>query len=110
MHVKHVLQAFSSDPSLQSGLSSQKRALSIHSPLPHESLPSGQMGSSVFSLGKALRGPESLMELFLFPFSLVIKMVENVTVKFVAVGDFGLPVARLSLNIETQTGRATDSC
>lgn len=55
--MRYLLQAFSSDPSLQSGLSSQKRALSMHSPLPQESLPSGQMGSSVFSLGKALRGP-----------------------------------------------------
>ena len=58
----NLQQAFSSEPSLQSGLSSQKSAFSIHSPFPQDNLPSGQMGSSVFSLGRALRGPANVRE------------------------------------------------
>ena len=51
-----TVQAFSSEPSGQSALSSQKSSLSIQSPLPHWSCLSGQTGSSVFRLGRALRG------------------------------------------------------
>ena len=46
-----TVQTTSSDPSAQSGLVSQNRALSMHSPLPHWSWPSGQTGSDVFKLG-----------------------------------------------------------
>uniref|UniRef100_A0A1A9ZBW0 Uncharacterized protein n=1 Tax=Glossina pallidipes TaxID=7398 RepID=A0A1A9ZBW0_GLOPL len=49
-------QAFSSDSSLQSGLPLQKSSFSRHSPSPQDSLPSGQMGSSVFRIGLTLRG------------------------------------------------------
>lgn len=52
----YSLQAFSSDSSLQSGLPLQKSSLSTHSPLPHDNFPSGQTGSSVFRMGKTLRG------------------------------------------------------
>lgn len=52
----YLLQAFSSDSSLQSGLSLQNNSFSIHSPLPHCNLPSGQTGSSVLKFGIALRG------------------------------------------------------
>ena len=51
-----TVQAFSSEPSGQSALSSQKSSLSMQSPLPHWSCLSGQTGSSVFRLGRALRG------------------------------------------------------
>ena len=54
--MQHLLQAFSSDSSLQSGLSLQNNSFSIHSPLPHDNLPSGQTGSSVLRIGKTLRG------------------------------------------------------
>lgn len=54
--LQHLLQAFSSDSSLQSGLSLQNNSFSIHSPLPHDNLPSGQTGSSVLRIGKTLRG------------------------------------------------------
>lgn len=52
----HLQHAFSSDSSLQSDLPLQKSSLSRHSPSPQDSLPSGQMGSSVFRMGLALRG------------------------------------------------------
>lgn len=54
--VDNLLQAFSSDSSLQSGLSLQNNSFSTHSPLPQESLPSGHTGSSVFKIGITLRG------------------------------------------------------
>lgn len=53
---RHLLHAFSSDSSLQSGLPLQKSSLSTHSPLPHDNLPSGQTGSSVLRMGNTLRG------------------------------------------------------
>lgn len=58
---KHLLQAFSSDSSLQSGLPLQKSSLSTHSPLPHDNFPSGQTGSSVLRMGKTLRGSEKIV-------------------------------------------------
>jgi len=54
--LRYLLQAFSSDSSLQSGLPLQKSSLSTHSPLPHDNFPSGQTGSSVLRMGKTLRG------------------------------------------------------
>lgn len=61
--LSYLLHAFSSDSSLQSGLSLQNNSFSIHSPLPQDNLPSGQIGSSVFKIGNTLRG-----SLFLFQF------------------------------------------
>lgn len=58
---QYSLQAFSSDSSLQSGLPLQKSSLSTHSPLPHESLPSGQTGSSVLRMGSTLRGSANVI-------------------------------------------------
>lgn len=52
----NLLQEFSSDSSLQSGLPLQKRSLSTHSPFPQESLPSGHTGSSVFKIGSTFLG------------------------------------------------------
>lgn len=54
----NLLQAFSSDSSLQSGFPLQKSSLSIHSPLPQDNLPSGHTGSSVLRIGRILRGSE----------------------------------------------------
>lgn len=51
-----LLHAFSSDSSLQSGFPLQKSSLSTHSPLPHESLPGGQTGSSVLKIGRTFLG------------------------------------------------------
>ena len=53
----------SSEPSEQSGLLSQNKILSIHSPLPHWSWLSGQTGSSVLRLGKTTRGLVNLSQL-----------------------------------------------
>ena len=58
---KHLLHAFSSDSSLQSGLPLQKSSLSTHSPLPHDSFPSGQTGSSVLKMGNTLRGSANVI-------------------------------------------------
>lgn len=58
----NLLHAFSSLSSLQSGLSLQKSSFSIHSPLPHCNLPSGQTGSSVFKIGSTLRGSRHHIE------------------------------------------------
>lgn len=55
----YLLQAFSSDSSLQSGLSLQNSSFSIHSPLPHDNFPSGQMGSSVFKMGNTFLGSDN---------------------------------------------------
>lgn len=52
----NVPHAFSSDSSEQSGFPLQKRSLSIHSSLPHWSLPSGQRGSSVLRCGRIFLG------------------------------------------------------
>ena len=57
-----TVQAFSSDPSEQSRLSSQNNFLSIHSPLPHCNWPSGQTGSSVFKLGRTRLGFDNLSQ------------------------------------------------
>ena len=56
MKMKDLQQAFSSDPSAQSMLSSQNSFLSIHWRLPQASWSSGQMGSSVLKRGRTLRG------------------------------------------------------
>lgn len=53
---KFLLQAFSSDSSLQSGLPLQNSSLSTHSPLPQDSFPSGHTGSSVFKIGRTFLG------------------------------------------------------
>lgn len=53
---KYLLQAFSSDSSLQSGLSLQNNSFSMHSPFPQDSLPSGHTGSSVFRMGITFLG------------------------------------------------------
>lgn len=47
---------FSSDSSLHSGLPLQNSSFSIHSPLPHDNFPSGQIGSSVFRMGNTFLG------------------------------------------------------
>lgn len=52
----YLLQAFSSDWSLHSNLSLQKSSLSIHSPLPQDSFPSGHTGSSVLKMGSTFLG------------------------------------------------------
>lgn len=52
----NLLQAFSSDSSLQSGLPLQNSSLSTHSPFPQDSLPSGQTGSSVLNMGRTFLG------------------------------------------------------
>merc|ERR1719507_1014238 len=65
-----TVQAFSSEPSAQSGVSSQKSAFAMHSPFPHCSWPSGQTGSSVFRLGSARFALESLSQLSTFAFQL----------------------------------------
>lgn len=56
MPKNNSLQAFSSDSSLQSGFPLQNSAFSIQSPLPHARFPSGQIGSSVFSIGRIFLG------------------------------------------------------
>lgn len=52
----YLLHAFSSDSSLHSGLPLQNSSLSIHSPLPHDNFPSGQIGSSVLKMGNTFLG------------------------------------------------------
>lgn len=52
----YLLHEFSSDSSLQSGFPLQKSSFSIHSPLPHDNFPSGQIGSSVFNMGNTFLG------------------------------------------------------
>jgi len=59
-------QMFSSLPSLQSGLRSQKRFLDIHSPLAHCSWPSGHTGSEVCKLGLTRLGRERTLQLSTF--------------------------------------------
>lgn len=59
----YLLQAFSSDSSLQSGFPLQKSSLSIQSPLPQDNLPSGHTGSSVFKIGRTFLGSESLQNI-----------------------------------------------
>ena len=53
---RYSLQAFSSDWSLHSNLSLQKSSLSIHSPFPQDSFPSGHTGSSVLRMGITFLG------------------------------------------------------
>lgn len=59
-------QMFSSLPSLQSRLRSQKRFLEMHSPLAHCSWPSGQTGSEVSKLGLTRLGRERTSQLSTF--------------------------------------------
>jgi hypothetical protein len=56
LYFSYLLHADSSDSSLHSNLSLQNSSLSIHSPLPQESLPSGHTGSSVLRMGSAFLG------------------------------------------------------
>lgn len=61
---RYLLHAFSSDSSLQSGFPLQKSSFSIHSPLPHDNFPSGQIGSSVFRMGNTFLGSKSIDEVW----------------------------------------------
>jgi hypothetical protein len=47
---------------LHSGFPLQNNSFSIHSPLPHESFPSGQIGSSVLRIGKTFLGSKMMRE------------------------------------------------
>ncbi len=53
---KHLLQAFSSEPSWQLGSPLQKSSLLMQSPLPQANLPASQIGSSVARSGATRRG------------------------------------------------------
>merc|ERR1712055_324256 len=59
-----ISQAFSSEPSLQSLLPSQKRPLSMQIESPHASLPISQRGSSVLSRGWTFLSLVSLSQFF----------------------------------------------
>jgi len=52
----YSLQAFSSEPSVQSAFPLQNNSLSMHSPFPQASFPVSQMGSSVARRGVASLG------------------------------------------------------
>lgn len=55
----YSLQAFSSDPSVQSGDPLQKSSFSMQSPFPQANFPVSHMGSSVARRGVASRGSNS---------------------------------------------------
>lgn len=59
MLCENLPQAFSSEPSSQSGFPSQNSSLSMHLPSPHAKSVPEQRGSSVINRGFTLRGPKS---------------------------------------------------
>lgn len=95
--MKHLLQAFSSDPSAQSGSPLQNNSLLIQSPLPQASLPVSQIGSSVANKGATKRGSASNNE------SLRGKSIAHgqLTFQLLAILHIGLPIASLLVNVKS---------
>lgn len=105
-NVFHLLQAFSSEPSAQSGVPLQNSSLLMQSPLPHANLPVSQIGSSVARRGETSLGSAIKHQFNAFHF---FKETNERTLQLLAVLHVGLPITGLLVDVEGQA-RWTAQC
>ena len=60
-----LLHAFSSEPSSQFASPLQNNSLSMHTRLPHASLPGSHIGSSVANKGYIILGPKKYVKIYI---------------------------------------------